>query len=196
MNTNSRLSDFEMIKLIRKGDPKGLTVLYESFRSEFVHWAVKFTRCEEDDAFDYYQATVLIVYDNIHAGKIDDLKSSLKTYLFSVGKNLAWQHKRQKVRTEKINAEYYLQMHMNHQSDQDSNNIEEINLELISKSFNQLGAPCHSLLDLFYYHKKNMEEIAVQLNYKNSETAKNQKYKCMERLRKIVEAEQVKQITE
>jgi len=71
--------------------------------------------------------------------------------------------------------------------------VEENNLELISQCFNRLGDPCRSLLDLFYYKKKSMEEIAVELNYKNAETAKNQKYKCMERLRKMVEAEQVKQ---
>jgi len=184
-----------MIRLIRDGDQKGLTILYESFRSEFVRWAIKFTRCEEEDAFDYYQATVLIVYDNIIAGKIDDLKSSLKTYLFGVGKNLAWQHRRQKSKHEKISAEFFLQTQMNYQDDP-SDLVEENNLEVISKCFNQLGDPCHSLLDLFYYHKKNMEEIAVRLNYKNSETAKNQKYKCMERLRKMVEADQEKQSIE
>jgi RNA polymerase sigma factor (sigma-70 family) len=192
MNTNSRISDDEMIRLIRTGDRKGLTTLYETFRSEFVHWAIKFTRCEEDDAFDYYQATVLIVYDNVQAGKISELKSTLKTYLFSVGKNLAWQHKRQKMRNEKMNAEYYLQMHVNEQTDQDPL-TDDNNLELISKCYYELGDPCRSLLDLFYFHKKNMEDIAMQLNYKNAETAKNQKYKCMERLRKLVEAELKKQ---
>jgi RNA polymerase sigma-70 factor (ECF subfamily) len=73
---------------------------------------------------------------------------------------------------------------------------DENNLELVSRCFNQLGDPCHSLLDLFYYHKNSMEEIALALNYKNPETAKNQKYKCMERLRKLVEAELEKQPVE
>ena len=192
MNTNTRLSDGEIVQRIRGRDPEGLAILYETFRSEFVHWAVKFTRCDENDAFDYYQATIIIVYDNIHAGKIEELKSSLKTYVFSVGKNLAWQHKRQKTRSQKINAEYYLEMHMN-PSDEQSQLAEENNLDLISNCFSQLGDPCHSLLDMFYYHKKSMEEIALKLNYKNPETAKNQKYKCMERLRKLVEAQQEKQ---
>jgi RNA polymerase sigma factor (sigma-70 family) len=195
MDTNTRLSDGEIVQLIRKKDPEGLTVLYETFRAEFVHWAVKFTKCDKNDAFDYYQATVIIVYDNIHTGKIEDLKSSLKTYVFSVGKNLAWQHKRQTARNEKISAEYYLELHMN--TDDEHTRVEqENNLDLVSDCFNQLGDPCHSLLDLFYYHKNSMEEIALKLNYKNPETAKNQKYKCMERLRKLVEAQQEKQPVE
>jgi len=195
MDTNTRLSDGEIVQLIREKDPEGLTALYEAFRSEFVHWTMKFTRCDENDALDYYQATVIIVYDNIHAGKIKELKSSLKTYVFSIGKNLAWQNKRQKARGQKMSAEYYLELHMN-TDDEHTQAAEENNLELVSDCFNQLGDPCHSLLNLFYYHKNSMEEIALKLNYKNSETAKNQKYKCMERLRKLVEAKQEKQPVE
>jgi len=193
MNTNKRLADSEIVELIRQKDQRGLTLLYEAFRSEFVGWAVKFTRCDVEDAFDYYQATVIIVYDNVLAGKIDDLKSSLKTYVFSIGKNLALQHKRQQTRNQKLSAEYYLELYMT-SSEQFEN--DEKYLELVSKCFNQLGDPCHSLLDLFYYHKNSMEEIALALNYKNPETAKNQKYKCMERLRKLVEAELEKQPVE
>src|SRR5688572_10581676 len=112
MNTNTRLSDGEVIELIRQRDQKGLTTLYEAFRSEFVSWAIKFTRCSENDAFDYYQATIIIVYDNVLAGKVENLRSSLKTYVFSIGKNLAWQHKRQQARSQKMTAEYYLELYM------------------------------------------------------------------------------------
>ena len=70
--------------------------------------------------------------------------------------------------------------------------IEENNLSLVGKCFDQLGDPCHTLLDLFYYQKKSMEDITIELNYKNSDSAKNQKYKCLERLRKLVDAEKAK----
>jgi len=192
MNTNERVSDEEIIKWIREGDSRGLAALYETYRSEFIPWAIRFTKCTSDEALDYYQAGVLIVYDNIQDGKIEELKSTIKTYLFSVGKNLAWQNRRKEARNQKLSSEYYLQLHVRERNEDDFL-VEENNLELISQCFNRLGDPCRSLLDLFYYKKKSMEEIAVELNYKNAETAKNQKYKCMERLRKMVEAEQVKQ---
>ena len=195
MNTNKQLSDDEIVALIRRNDQEGLAVLYEAFRMDFVRWAVGFMKCDQNDAFDHYQATVIIVYDNIHTGKMEELKSSLKTYVFSIGKNLAWQYKRQQARSQKMNAEYYLELHMTTTNEQ-AQSVEENSLELVSTCLNQLGDPCHSLLDLFYYQKNNMEEIALKLNYKNSETAKNQKYKCMERLRKLVEAEQEKQPVE
>jgi hypothetical protein len=38
-----------------------------------------------------------------------------------------------------------------------------------------------------YYHNCSIEDITKKFGYKNADTAKNQKYKCMQRLKKIVE---------
>ena len=48
-----------------------------------------------------------------------------------------------------------------------------------------LGEPCKSLLEAFYLKKKSMQEIAGSFGYTNSENAKNQKYKCLMRLKKL-----------
>jgi RNA polymerase sigma factor (sigma-70 family) len=188
MDTNGRIADAEIILRIQNGDAKGISTLYELYRVEFIKWAIKFAKCTEDEAFEFYQGSVMIVYDNIKTGKLEELTSSLKTYLFGIGKNLVWVYLRQKERDKKLMAEYYLLWHIDQTKDAGIMN-EERNLEIISKCFNQLGNPCHGLLDLHYYQKKTMEEITVELNYKNTDSTKNQKYKCMERLRKMVEAE-------
>jgi RNA polymerase sigma factor (sigma-70 family) len=187
MDTNGRTADAEMVLRIQNGDSKGISILYEQYRVEFVRWAIKFAKCTEDDAFEFYQAVVMIVYDNIMTGKLEELTSSLKTYLFGIGKNLVWQYLRQKDKDKKLKAEYLL---WNMDQTKDAGALyEERNLEIISRCFSRLGNPCHNLLDLHYYQKKTMEEITAELNYKNTDTTKNQKYKCMERLRKMVEAE-------
>ena len=82
------MTDIEMIRMIKAGNQQGLSLLYESCRHEFMNWIMKFTGCNEEDASEYYHASVLITYDNIHNGKLEDLRSSLKTYLFGIGKNL------------------------------------------------------------------------------------------------------------
>jgi len=194
-DTNSRMTDAELILLIKRDDPRGLSLVYELFRTEFIHWIIKFNRCGKEDAQEYYQASVMIVYDNIHQGKLESLQSSLKTYLFGIGKNLSWHHQRQEVRKQKAGAEFYLQAHVNEETREEIF-AQDNNLEIVRRSFNRLGDPCHTLLDLYYYKKKSMEEITEELQYKNTDTAKNQKYKCMERLRKMVEEELVKQTVE
>jgi RNA polymerase sigma-70 factor (ECF subfamily) len=178
------MTDVELITLIKNDDPRGLNAVYEAFRSEFVHWIMRLHRCENEDAREFYQASIIILYDNIKAGKLDSLSSSLKTYLFGIGKNLAWQRYRVNHRKEAIHAEFYIKNYLH--EDTDSLAAEEINLEIISHNYNQLGEPCHELLGYYYFGRKTMDEISTLMGYKNPDTAKNQKYKCMERLRKMV----------
>lgn len=181
------MSDAEILTRIREGHPQGLTALYEGYRTEFIHWMMKFSRCDQDDAKEFYQAAVLIVYDNVCQGKLENLKSTLKTYLFGIGKNLAWNRYRQEVRKQKAGAEFYLDAHVAGEPGEDDEPMDH--LEIVKQCFQRLGDPCHSLLEMHYYQKKSMEEIALRLNYKNTDSAKNQKYKCMERLRKMTEEE-------
>lgn len=176
------MTDSEIINLIKKGDPQGLTTAYEVFRKEFIHWMMRFKKCGEEDAREHYQAAILIVYDNVHAGKLNDLQSSLKTYIFGIGKNLVMKQYRESNRENSFRAEYYVQNYLHEDAESYQT---DVNLEIISRSFNKLGEPCHELLEQYYFHRKNMIQIASEMGYKNPETAKNQKYKCMERLRKM-----------
>ncbi len=82
------------------------------------------------------------------------------------------------MRKQKAGAEFYLINHIQEDSPSELSS-KESNLELVSACFDKLGDPCHQLLDLYYYKKKSMDEIAERLDYKNTDTAKNQKYKCM-----------------
>ena len=57
--------------------------------------------------------------------------------------------------------------------------------ELMERALQHLGEPCKELLEDYYIRKKNMSEIAKEFGYTNAENAKNQKYKCLMRLKKI-----------
>jgi DNA-directed RNA polymerase specialized sigma24 family protein len=56
---------------------------------------------------------------------------------------------------------------------------------LMERAINSLGEPCKSLLEAFYMQKKSMQEIATSFGYTNPDNAKNQKYKCLMRLKKL-----------
>jgi RNA polymerase sigma factor (sigma-70 family) len=57
--------------------------------------------------------------------------------------------------------------------------------ELMEQALVHLGEPCKELLESYYLRKKNMSEIAKEFGYTNADNAKNQKYKCLMRLKKI-----------
>jgi RNA polymerase sigma factor (sigma-70 family) len=182
----------DIIQKIRSGGQTELGKVYEEYREEFLQWISKEYHCSSDDSKDIYQLTILIFHDNIKKGKLEHLVSSVKTYLFGIGKNIAKENLRKEKRFIPINKEKWLKENL---IDEPSNSIEESSFERAKNALEKLGQPCQRLIELFYYEKKSIPEITLALDYKNPETAKNQKCKCMARLRKIFEQETVKNST-
>jgi len=56
---------------------------------------------------------------------------------------------------------------------------------MMETAIGSLGEPCKSLIEAFYIQKRNMQDIASQFGYTNADNAKNQKYKCLMRLKKL-----------
>ena len=48
-----------------------------------------------------------------------------------------------------------------------------------------LGEPCKTLLEDFYIQDLSMQTITEKLGYTNADNTKNQKYKCLMRLKKL-----------
>ncbi len=188
------MNDNSLIDQIRSGDQKALGVLYADHRVEFLRWISRDFRCPDDDAKDIYQVAVLIVYENIHRGKLNQMTSTLKTYLFGVGKNLAHDWSRKNQRQQPFEQEAALYSLVTDPFGDDTI-ADDSRLNLVSVCLKKLGPPCQELLEMFYFCKKSMEELTLSLGYKNADTAKSQKYKCMSRLRKYYEEECSKQLT-
>jgi RNA polymerase sigma-70 factor (ECF subfamily) len=183
------MSDNQIIESIRQGGQSELAMIYEQFREEFLHWIARESQCSDDDSKDIYQLAILIFYDNVKTGKLEYLTSSIKTYLFAVGRNVAKENMRKARRNTPINQEKWLKEYLVDEQDEP---VDDSVFDVAKKALVQLGQPCSQLIELFYYEKKSMEEISLMMNYKNAETAKNQKCKCMARLRKLFEQENTK----
>ncbi|MGC1243019.1 MAG: sigma-70 family RNA polymerase sigma factor [Chryseosolibacter sp.] len=180
------MSDDHIIALIRSGGQPELGMVYEKYRIEFIHWITKEFHCSEDDSKDIYQLTILIFYDNIKSGKLEHLVSSVKTYLFGIGKNVARDNMRKSRRNTPINQEKWLKEFLVDEADEP---VDESLFMMARNALMALGEPCRQLVEMYYYERRSMEEISERLNYKNADTAKNQKCKCMARLRKLFERE-------
>jgi DNA-directed RNA polymerase specialized sigma24 family protein len=56
---------------------------------------------------------------------------------------------------------------------------------IMDRAMSSLGEPCKSLLEGYYIQKKDMQQLAEMFGYTNADNAKNQKYKCLMRLKKL-----------
>ena len=180
------MTDDQIIERIRSGGQSELGWIYEEYRREFLHWICREFNCSTDDGKDIYQLTILIFYENVRSGKLQHLVSSIKTYLFGIGKNVARDNMRKVRRNTSINQLQWLKEFL---IDEPDDKPDEQLFMIATRVLGNLGQPCQRLVELFYYERKSMEEISAELNYKNADTAKNQKCKCMARLRSLFEKE-------
>jgi len=135
-----------------------------------------------DDAKDVFQEAMIVLYEKVKSGSFE-LNCLIKTYLYSVCRRL-WlkrlsQLQRISPQVEKLEetvpVEEDLELHVQ----------KDVDFQVMEKSMKNLGEPCKSLLEAYYIQKKNMVEIAENFGYTNADNAKNQKYKCLMRLKKL-----------
>jgi RNA polymerase sigma factor (sigma-70 family) len=135
-----------------------------------------------DDAKDIFQETMIVLYEKVKSGSFE-LNCQIKTFVYSVARRLWLKRLQQQNRysapgdsmAEVVAVDQELQDH-------EQRNAE---YEMMETAINHLGEPCKSLLESYYLQKQNMQVIAQQFGYTNADNAKNQKYKCLMRLKKI-----------
>lgn len=139
-----------------------------------------------NDAEDIFQEAMIVLYQK-SIDKDFQLNCQLKTYLYSVSKRL-WLKKLQSIQRFGIQADD-VEDFISVESDLQKHHQEQNQFSIMEKALERIGEPCKSLLDAFYIHRKQMQEIANQFNYTNADNAKTQKYKCLVRLKKLFFAE-------
>jgi RNA polymerase sigma factor (sigma-70 family) len=65
--------------------------------------------------------------------------------------------------------------------------IDDEQAEMIRRAMERLGEPCRTILLLFYWEEKSMDDIAAAVGLANAETAKARKYQCKKALEQLVE---------
>lgn len=174
-------------KIKHRNSERELKEIYQAYRNEFLLWAVRNHSCTMEEAKDVFQQSIIIFYENIMSGKISHLTSQLKTYLFGIGKNKLLELSREKSR---IKGQYNDVVYLNQEIFfEEMNEAYEEQLQFVECCMVKLGNPCRNLLELYYYKKKSMVTIAEIMGYKNSDTVKNLKYKCLQRLKHLFKAQ-------
>jgi len=175
-----------ILQEIRSGNEQTLAKIYQEYRSEFIYWLAKKYHCEIEVAKDIYQITVVVFYNNVVSGKLESLSSGLKSYLFAIGKNKYQEHLRlQKKVNYQADTLLFDQLQREDNS-QETKSAQERIYEQMEAALAKMGKPCKPLLEAVYYYKKTMTHIYQQYNYKNEDSAKNAKYKCLQRLKKLM----------
>ena len=168
-----------VLSAIANGNEEVLGQVYVKYKGDFLRFAQKQFGLDTETGNDIYADLVLEFRSNIVQGKLKTINSSLKNYLFGIGKNMVLQHlKRRNEETtglEKEIADETEEISIDEQS--------EILLGLIE---NQMTSKCYKILKLFYYDYRSLSQIKSWLNYSSIESVSTQKNKCMKHLKSLV----------
>lgn len=182
MNEGSRKRE-QLIDNLKRGDTGCLDEVYLENRDAFLNWIRKSFNLKEEDAADIYQDTLIAFYENIRKGKLERLSANVQTYLFSIGKNLALKRHRSMRMIKK--HEDALILEVDNVEDPFSEDVDERTMA-VKKAFEKMEEPCHSILKRYYYFRQSMAEIAEMMDYKNADTVKSQKSRCMRHMKEMV----------
>ncbi|MDP3567478.1 RNA polymerase sigma factor [Sediminibacterium sp.] len=179
--TKVQFTESQFIDGLRTGNSEVLTVLYKKYYNIVLKFIVNNSGTQEA-AQDIYQETIIVLYENVQKPNFE-LNCQLQTYIYSIAKRL-W------LKQLKKNSKTFLfkedgENDLVDVGSEISEHIDkEADLEKMNKSLIELGEPCATLIKDFYVQKLSMDEIAEKFGYTNADNAKNQKYKCLQRLKK------------
>ncbi len=175
------------IDILRSDDRLGIKSIYNANRAAFINFGKRYG-LDQDQLADVYQEAFLALRKHALSGKLSEVKSELKTYLFGIGKYLIFDV----LKKENKHTTYDGNVHGN------GDDFEEISISktqeltneqrLLYKYFKELGKKCQQVLTFFYYRGLSIEEIVQQGGYENANTVKAQKSRCLKTLKQLIKS--------
>ena len=180
------MTDQEIIDTLRENDFKGGTLALKDLYKTNYHIVESYilkNSGSKEDAKDMFQDSVIVLYKNLKKETFV-LNGKISSYLYGISRNL-WL---KKLRDTKI-ATSEIEGHKDSFID-DENIIETIEYtehqKMIGDMLRRAGERCKRLLTAFYYEKLSMRKIASTQGYSNEQIAKNQKVRCLKKIRSIL----------
>lgn len=174
-------TDLEFIEGLKHNNDAVLRALYKKYYNLVLKHVVN-NSGNSESAADIYQETLIVLYENVQKPEFQ-LNCQLQTYIYSISKRLWLKQLRshghmgrfkEEEEEELVDVTEEISEHLKKESDIDKMNV----------CVENLGEPCKTLLKDFYVYKLSMDEISEKFGYTNSDNAKTQKYKCLQRLKR------------
>jgi len=183
------LSDIEYIAAFRANDQAVITAYYERQREPFIRDISKnFHITNKEMLTDIFQESIVRSWRNIRRGKLTEanLTGSLAGYLYKVGENVVHETFRRESKSIAVDVENERIPHIDPIGMERLHGVEDEQYVNIRRIVTKMGKPCAPLLLEFYWDRRSWESIAFDNNYADANSAKSQKYKCVQKLKALL----------
>jgi RNA polymerase sigma factor (sigma-70 family) len=174
-----KIKEKDMINELKNNSEDALVQLYNDNYTSIRNLVFK-NSGKEIDVEDVLQEAVVVVWQNVK--KTDFvLTAKLSTYLYSVARFI-WLKKLKK--TDKLDS--WNENLSENSFFEFSSFASSENKEIILGKIDKLDSVCKQLLVSFYFYEKDMNKIASEMGFANSNVAKSKKYQCFKKLQESV----------
>lgn len=166
--------------------------LYRSYFESVVYY-LKGLGCNEEDAQDVFQESILVFIEQVQQNKFRG-ESSIKTYLTGIARNLYMNEIRSSSR--RVNREELYFKDSSDVADPEVHHrmFSRENSKRLMQLFEEIGEPCKKILSGYYFENMPMKQLLLVTHYDNEQVLRNKKAKCMKHLKHLITAS--KEITE
>lgn len=131
-----------------------------------------------------HEAIISLMF-NLKNGKYEwREETELMTYVTGIARNKWKEIRRQRIRHVSLDVNAMPVAWDDPQQVAASELDSELRQLSVEKGLALLGQKCRQAIELFYFQRKTMQEIATLLGWANDDVAKKEKYRCLQRLRK------------
>ena len=180
-----QLSDEIIIQYLQSGEKglqnKALRQLYSAYYGLAEQIIVKNSGTLEDVP-DVFQNGLIVFYNKAKQPDFQ-LSSSIKTFLYSICRNLWLMELRKSNRNTTLKEQH--EFIPTQESIFETLVVNE-QKQLIVQLLKKMGESCQKVLEMFYFRKMKMAQIQKSMNYGSEQVAKNKKRTCMLKLRKMI----------
>ncbi len=170
------MRDEDIISKIKKGKrEKAIKELYKEFPK--VRANIVSSGGDEEIAREIFHDSLILLLEKV-AQPSFELTSKLSTYLYGINRFLWKNEARRRQKNPELEWRDTLILSAD---DLDYNGEKEQQLKLLESVLAQVTERCKKIFELFYFKKKSMKLIATELEFSSVNSAKTQKYKCMEK---------------
>lgn len=175
------INEQALLKGLASNETKAIETLYKD-NFGMVQTYILQNNGSYDDARDIFQEAMIALYEKAQSDSFV-LTCQIKTYVYSICRRLWLKRLQQMGRyaqpvdnlEETVGVEEEIEEHEKRNAA----------FAIMDRAMGNLGEPCKSLLEGYYIQKKDMQQLAEMFGYTNADNAKNQKYKCLMRLKKL-----------
>ncbi len=187
MNSNEDIATIQL--------QKGMTISYKDVYSQNFSSVERFivnNSGTSEDAKDIFQEAMIVLYEKLQR---DDfvLTASLKTYIVAISKNLWLKHRRNVSNHRQIELSDLLSNQF-HEEIALSIEKEKTYLERLETYLTKITQHCYRLIRAMFFMDKSAEEVQDEFGYTTKHNVQNQKYKCVEQIKKVKEQEDKKEM--